>query len=86
MNFQSIEYDVGDVLEILPGQDPEAVDAFLEHCHLDPGSFITVGTLAVRLIIFHYFKMDIFFAALAGMFTSFMILQCIYFQQILAVL
>ncbi|KAK3409369.1 hypothetical protein EUGRSUZ_J01497 [Eucalyptus grandis] len=43
-NFESsaIEYDVGDVLEILPGQDPKAVDAFLECCHLDPESFITI--------------------------------------------
>ncbi|GAV75656.1 NAD_binding_1 domain-containing protein/Flavodoxin_1 domain-containing protein/FAD_binding_1 domain-containing protein [Cephalotus follicularis] len=38
----SIEYEVGDVLEILPGQNPTAVDAFIQHCNLDPESYITV--------------------------------------------
>ncbi|KAF1888781.1 hypothetical protein Lal_00036823 [Lupinus albus] len=38
----AIEYDVGDVLEILPGQDVAAVDAFIRRCNLDPDSFITV--------------------------------------------
>ncbi|KAI4346834.1 hypothetical protein L6164_007697 [Bauhinia variegata] len=39
---QAIEYDVGDVLEILPGQDSAAVDAFIQRFNLDPDSFITV--------------------------------------------
>ncbi|KAJ9564455.1 hypothetical protein OSB04_000421 [Centaurea solstitialis] len=38
----TIEYEVGDVLEILPGQDPEAVDAFMKRCNLNPESYITV--------------------------------------------
>ncbi|XP_028805861.1 NADPH-dependent diflavin oxidoreductase 1 isoform X2 [Neltuma alba] len=38
-----IEYDIGDVLEILPSQDPAAVDAFLRCCKLNPDSFITVS-------------------------------------------
>ncbi|KAL3640443.1 multidrug-resistance type transporter [Castilleja foliolosa] len=38
----SINYEVGDVLEILPGQRPVAVDAFIQRCNLDPESYITV--------------------------------------------
>ncbi|XP_022152797.1 NADPH-dependent diflavin oxidoreductase 1 isoform X2 [Momordica charantia] len=38
-----IEYEVGDVLEVLPSQNPAAVDAFIQHCNLDPESFITVS-------------------------------------------
>ncbi|KAG9458275.1 hypothetical protein H6P81_002783 [Aristolochia fimbriata] len=38
----SIQYQVGDVVEILPGQSPDAVDAFLSRCDLNPDSFITV--------------------------------------------
>lgn len=38
-----IEYDVGDVLEILPSQDAAAVDAFIQRCKLNPDSFITVS-------------------------------------------
>lgn len=37
-----IEYEVGDVLEILPGQSPAAVDAFIRRCNLNPGAYITV--------------------------------------------
>ena len=40
---QIIEYGVGDVLEVLPGQDPAAVDAFLQCCNLNPASLITVS-------------------------------------------
>ncbi|KAG0494186.1 hypothetical protein HPP92_005180 [Vanilla planifolia] len=36
------EYHVGDVLEILPTQNPVAVDAFIKRCNLDPNSYITV--------------------------------------------
>jgi sulfite reductase alpha subunit-like flavoprotein len=39
----AIEYDTGDVLEILPGQDSAAVDAFIRRCNLDPDSFISVS-------------------------------------------
>lgn len=44
--FQAVEYDVGDVLEVLPGQDPAALDTFLQRCNLDPDSFITVSRLS----------------------------------------
>ncbi|XP_052195718.1 NADPH-dependent diflavin oxidoreductase 1 isoform X2 [Diospyros lotus] len=37
-----IEYNVGDVLEILPGQSPTAIDAFIQRCNLDPEAYITV--------------------------------------------
>ncbi|TQD77230.1 hypothetical protein C1H46_037237 [Malus baccata] len=37
-----IPYEVGDVLEVLPSQNPAAVDAFLLRCNLDPESFITL--------------------------------------------
>lgn len=37
-----IEYEVGDVLEILPSQNPDDVDAFIRRCNLDPEAFITV--------------------------------------------
>ncbi|GFP85303.1 NADPH-dependent diflavin oxidoreductase 1 [Phtheirospermum japonicum] len=39
----SIDYEVGGVLEILPGQSPAAVDAFIQRCNLDPESYITVA-------------------------------------------
>ncbi|GAA0176135.1 oxidoreductase [Lithospermum erythrorhizon] len=38
----SIEYEVGDVIEVLPSQDPAAVDAFIKCCELDPEAYITV--------------------------------------------
>ncbi|XP_051114993.1 NADPH-dependent diflavin oxidoreductase 1 isoform X2 [Andrographis paniculata] len=38
----SIDYEVGDVLEILPGQSPAAVDAFIKRCNLNPESYIIV--------------------------------------------
>ncbi|KAG7531568.1 Ferredoxin-NADP reductase (FNR) nucleotide-binding domain [Arabidopsis suecica] len=39
----NIEYEVGDVVELLPSQNPSAIDAFIERCDLDPESFITIG-------------------------------------------
>ncbi|KAJ8775393.1 hypothetical protein K2173_023158 [Erythroxylum novogranatense] len=42
LTSSAIKYEVGDVLEILPGQNRAAVDAFLERCNLDPESLITV--------------------------------------------
>ncbi|KAI0497053.1 hypothetical protein KFK09_023381 [Dendrobium nobile] len=39
------EYQVGDVLEILPSQNPIAIDAFIKLCNLDPDSYITVQPL-----------------------------------------
>lgn len=38
----AVEYEVGDVLEILPSQNPDAVDAFIRQCNLDPEALITV--------------------------------------------
>lgn len=38
----AIEYEVGDVLEVLPSQDPAAVDTFIQRCNLDPEALITV--------------------------------------------
>ncbi|MED6159509.1 multidrug-resistance type transporter [Stylosanthes scabra] len=39
----AIEYDIGDVLEILPGQDSASIDSFIQRCNLDPDTFITVN-------------------------------------------
>ncbi|XP_027352119.1 NADPH-dependent diflavin oxidoreductase 1 isoform X2 [Abrus precatorius] len=67
----AIEYDTGDVLEILPGQDSTAVDAFIRRCNLDPDSFITVSPrevndrnahgsrVPVKLRTFVQFSMDV---------------------------
>lgn len=38
----AVEYEVGDVLELLPSQSPKAVDAFIHRCNLDPETLITV--------------------------------------------
>ncbi|CAH1440339.1 unnamed protein product [Lactuca virosa] len=38
----TIEYEVGNVLEILPSQSPEAIDAFMTRCNLNPESYIIV--------------------------------------------
>ncbi|KAG0539286.1 hypothetical protein BDA96_03G310000 [Sorghum bicolor] len=38
----AISYKIGDTLEILPSQNPSAVDAFIERCNLDPDCYITV--------------------------------------------
>jgi sulfite reductase alpha subunit-like flavoprotein len=40
--IQVVEYQIGDVLEVLPGQNPAVVDAFIKRCKLDPDSYITV--------------------------------------------
>ncbi|KAK1614020.1 hypothetical protein QYE76_019537 [Lolium multiflorum] len=37
-----ISYQVGDVLEILPSQNPSAVDNFIKRCKLDPECYITI--------------------------------------------
>lgn len=37
-----ISYQVGDTLEILPSQNPSAVDAFIKRCNLDPECYITI--------------------------------------------
>ena len=42
--LQDLEYKVGDVLEVLPSQDPNAVEAFIRRTNLDPDSYITVIT------------------------------------------
>ncbi|KAF5185896.1 Sulfite reductase [NADPH] flavoprotein alpha-component [Thalictrum thalictroides] len=36
------QYQVGDVLEILPSQNPSAVEAFIQRCNLNPDLYITV--------------------------------------------
>nr|GMD34703.1 NADPH-dependent diflavin oxidoreductase 1 isoform X2 [Ipomoea batatas]GMD66968.1 NADPH-dependent diflavin oxidoreductase 1 isoform X2 [Ipomoea batatas] len=38
----SIQYEVGDVLEVLPGQSAASVDAFIKRCNLNPDSYIRV--------------------------------------------
>ncbi|KAL8200477.1 hypothetical protein R6Q57_011816 [Mikania cordata] len=38
----AINYEVGDVVEILPGQNIEAIDAFIKRCNLNPESYIIV--------------------------------------------
>ncbi|KAM3332307.1 hypothetical protein ACQJBY_027861 [Aegilops geniculata] len=38
----AISYQVGDALEILPSQNPSAVNAFIERCNLDPDCYITI--------------------------------------------
>jgi len=38
----AINYKTGDTLEILPSQNPSAVDAFIERCNLDPDCYVTV--------------------------------------------
>ena len=38
-----IHYEVGDVLEVMPGQNAVAVDAFIKRCSLDPDAYIMVG-------------------------------------------
>jgi len=50
---QAIEYDTGDVLEILPGQDSAAVDAFIRRCNLDPDAFISVSLSRVVNVILY---------------------------------
>ncbi|KAM0857784.1 hypothetical protein ACQ4PT_048252 [Festuca glaucescens] len=37
-----ISYQVGDALEILPIQNPSAVDGFIKRCKLDPECYITI--------------------------------------------
>ena len=44
---QVVEYEVGDNVEVLPGQDPALVDAFIQRCNLDPEAFITVSSFFV---------------------------------------
>ncbi|CAM8994534.1 unnamed protein product [Rhodiola kirilowii] len=38
-----ISYEVGDVVEILPGQNAAAVDSFIRRCNLNPEALIGVG-------------------------------------------
>lgn len=44
----TIEYEVGDVLEVLPSQNQVAVDAFIQRCNLDPDAFITVNPIEMN--------------------------------------
>ncbi|CAN1235456.1 NADPH-dependent diflavin oxidoreductase 1, partial [Linum perenne] len=45
----TIKYDVGDVLEVLPHQNPASMDAFIRRCDLDPEAFITVSIYFVNM-------------------------------------
>ncbi|XP_057524500.1 NADPH-dependent diflavin oxidoreductase 1 isoform X1 [Amaranthus tricolor] len=71
-HFTVVEFEVGDVLEILPTQNPDAVEAFIQRCNLDPEAFITVqvrninnatandtNTIPIRLKTFVELTMDI---------------------------
>ncbi|KAL6136748.1 hypothetical protein ACLB2K_062043 [Fragaria x ananassa] len=49
----AVEYEVGDVLEILPSQDPAAVESFILRCNLDPESFITVHNSEMENQLLH---------------------------------
>uniref|UniRef100_A0ACD5TBF1 Uncharacterized protein n=1 Tax=Avena sativa TaxID=4498 RepID=A0ACD5TBF1_AVESA len=42
-----ISYQVGDVLEILPSQNPSAVDDFIKRCKLDPECYIMIQEKSV---------------------------------------
>ncbi|XP_010263351.1 PREDICTED: NADPH-dependent diflavin oxidoreductase 1 isoform X2 [Nelumbo nucifera] len=46
-----IEYQVGDVLEVLPSQNAAAVDAFIKRCDLNPDLFITVQPRGIENIL-----------------------------------
>jgi sulfite reductase alpha subunit-like flavoprotein len=51
----AINYKIGDALEILPSQNPSAVDAFIERCNLDPDCYITVCNsifFCIKYIVF----------------------------------
>ncbi|PON93484.1 Flavodoxin-like [Trema orientale] len=43
-----VQYEVGDILEVLPSQDRALVDAFIQRCNLDPEAFITVHPVEVE--------------------------------------
>lgn len=58
--FQAIEYEVGDVVEILPSQNPDAVDAFLSRCNLEPEAFIKVCKLTYALMFPSFCKENYF--------------------------
>ncbi|GAB2299961.1 multidrug-resistance type transporter [Dionaea muscipula] len=45
----AIEYKVGDVLEILPAQNPVAIDKFIHRCNLDPEALIMVESRETKL-------------------------------------
>ncbi|KAF9604811.1 hypothetical protein IFM89_010352 [Coptis chinensis] len=44
-----MRYQVGDALEVLPSQDPSAVEAFIQRCNLNPDSHITVLPKCVEI-------------------------------------
>lgn len=58
----SIVYEVGDVLEILPGQSSTAVDAFIQRCNLNPESCITVCSSPFEIFFGFFSLMKIFFS------------------------
>ncbi|RLM92657.1 NADPH-dependent diflavin oxidoreductase 1 isoform X2 [Panicum miliaceum] len=46
----AISYKTGDALEILPSQNPSAVDAFIERCNLEPDCYVTIRGKSVDKI------------------------------------
>lgn len=52
--FQAIEYEVGDIVEVLPSQSPIAIDTFIQRCNLNPESFITVCSSFLSQFIVGY--------------------------------
>lgn len=43
-----IKYEVGDVLEVLPSQNPSAVEAFIRRCNLNPDLYIAVQPRSIN--------------------------------------
>lgn len=58
--MQLIDYEIGDVLEVLPGQSSAAVDAFIQRCNLNPESYITVGCSlnSFLVVVYSYFNLN----------------------------
>ncbi|KAL0433904.1 UNVERIFIED_CONTAM: NADPH-dependent diflavin oxidoreductase 1 [Sesamum latifolium] len=92
----SIDYEVGDVLEVLPGQSPAAVDAFIRRCGLNPESYITVVVQPrdaenhhflnpplspVKLKSFIELTMDVASASLGAISLSYCTVEQIYLLQ-----
>ncbi|KAH9297724.1 hypothetical protein KI387_029406 [Taxus chinensis] len=42
LGCSGIQYEAGDVLEVMPSQTAATVDTFIERCRLDPNAYITV--------------------------------------------
>lgn len=44
----SVQYEPGDILSVLPSQDSQAIDAFLERCNLDGDALISVAVEGMK--------------------------------------